>query len=77
MAHFIIAYHVSLLKVQTNDCNNNLLILDVEQLNKIMKLYYSHALKALWDGQDKIKMYYGMPRVEKQLLRKRTIPPST
>ena len=29
-----------------------------------MKLYY---LKALWDGQGKIKMYYGMALVKKQL----------
>ena len=26
---------------------------------------YSYILKALWDGQGKIKMYYGMPRVKK------------
>ena len=32
-----------------------------------MKLYYSYTLKALWDGQGKIKMYYGVPRVKKQL----------
>ena len=32
-----------------------------------MKLYYFHTLKALWDGQGKIKMYYGMSRVKKQL----------
>ena len=31
--------------------------MDVKQLNKIMKLY---TLKALWDGQGKIQMYYGM-----------------
>ena len=37
MTHFIIAYHISLVKVQANYCNNNLLILDVKQLNKIMK----------------------------------------
>ena len=67
VTHFIIAYHISLVKVQTNYCNNNLLILDVKQLNKIMKLYYFYTLKALWDGQGKIKMYYGMPRVKKQL----------
>ena len=44
---FIIAYHISLANVQTNYCNNNLLILDVKQLNKVMKLYYSYTLKAL------------------------------
>ena len=38
-----------------------------------MKLCYFHALKALWDGQGKIKMYYGMFRVKKQLLGKRSI----
>ena len=59
MTNFIIAYHISLVKVQTNYCNNNLLILDVKQLNKIMKFYYFHSLKALWADQGKIKMYYG------------------
>ena len=54
---FIIAYHIFLMNVQTNSCNNNLLILDVKQLNKIMKLYYFYTLKALWDGQGKILMY--------------------
>ena len=61
------------MSVQSNYCNNNLLILDVKQLNKIMKLYYFYTLKALWDGQGKIKMYYGMSRVEKQLSGKRSI----
>ena len=32
-----------------------------------MKLYYFHTLKALWDDQGKIKMYYGISRVKKQL----------
>ena len=64
---FIIAYHISLVKVQTNYCNNNLLIVDVKQVNKIMKLYYFYALKALWDNQGKIRMYYGMSRIKKQL----------
>ena len=73
LTHFIIAYHISLMKNQANYCNNNPLILDVKQLNKIMKLYYFHALKALWDGQGKIKMYYGMSRVKKQLSGKRSI----
>ena len=40
VTHFIIAYRISLVNVQTNYCYNNLLILDVKQLNKIMKLYY-------------------------------------
>ena len=44
--------------------NNNLLILDVKQLNKIMEFYY---LKALWDVQGKIKMHYGKSTVKKQL----------
>ena len=35
-----------------------------------MKLYYFHTLKELWDGQGKIKMPYGMPRVKKQLSEK-------
>ena len=58
------------MSVQTNYCNNNLLILDVKQLNKIIKLYY---LKVLWDSQSKIMMYYGMSRVKKQLSGKRSI----
>ena len=61
------------MKVQDNNCNNNLLILNIKQLNKITKLYYFHTLKALWDGQGKIKMYYGMSRVKKQLSGKRSI----
>ena len=63
----MIAYHIFLVNVQTNDYNNNLLILDVKQLKKIVKLYYFYTLKALWDGQGKIKMYYGMSRFKKQL----------
>ena len=38
-----------------------------------MKLYYFYTLKELWDGLGKIKMYYGMPRVKKQLLGKSSI----
>ena len=45
MTLFIIAYHISLVNVQTNYSNNNLLTLDVKQLNKIMKLYYFYTLK--------------------------------
>ena len=59
MTHFIIAYHISLVNVQFNYCDNNLLILDEKQLNKIMKLYYFYTLKALWDGQGKIKIIMG------------------
>ena len=73
MTHFIIIYHISLVNVQTNYCNNNLLILDVKQLKKIMKLYFFYTLKALWDGQGKMKMYYGMFRVKNQLSGKRSI----
>ena len=73
MTHFIITYHISLVNVQTNYRNKNLLILDVKQLNKIMKRYYFYTLKALWDGQGKIKVYYGMSRVKKQLSGKRSI----
>ena len=40
VTHFIIAYHIALLNVQTNYCNNNLSISDGKQLNKIMILYY-------------------------------------
>ena len=60
------------MNVQTNYYNNKLLILDVREFNKIMKLYYFYTSKALWDGQGKIKMYYGMPRVRKQLSGKRS-----
>ena len=69
----MIAYHISLVNVQTNYCDNNLLILDVKQLNKIIKLYYFYTLKALWDSYSKIKVYYGMSGVKKQLSRKRSI----
>ena len=73
VTHFTITYSISLLNFQSNYCDNNLLILDLKQLNKIMKLYYFYTLKTLWDGQGKIKMYYGMSRVKKQLSRKRSI----
>ena len=73
MTHFIIVYHISLRKIQDNYCDNNLLILDVKQLNKIIKLYYFHTLKALRYGQGKIKMYYGMSRVKKWVSGKRSI----
>ena len=69
MTHLIIAYDIFLVKVRTSDYNNNLLILDVKQLNKIVILYYFYTLKALWDGQGKIKMYYGMSRFKNQLSR--------
>ena len=70
MTHFIITYHISLVNVQTNYCNNNLLILDVKQLNKIMELYYFYTLKELWDGQGKIEIYYGMSRVKSSYQKK-------
>ena len=73
MTHFIIAYHISLVDATTNYSNNNILILDVKQLNKTMKLYYFNTLKALWDGQSKTKMNYGISRVKKQLSGKRSI----
>ena len=50
VTHFIITYHISIMNLQTNYCSNNLLILDVNQLNKIMKFYYFYTLKVLWDG---------------------------
>ena len=73
MTHLIIAYHISLVKIQDNYCNNNLLILDEKQLNKITKLHYFHTLEALSDDQGKIKMYYEMSRVKKQVSGKRPI----
>ena len=30
-----------------------------------MNLYYFYTVKALWDGQGKIKMHYGMSRVRR------------
>ena len=30
-----------------------------------MKLYYFYTLKALWDGQGKIKIYYRISKVKK------------
>ena len=45
----------------------------MKQLNKIIKLYYTHTLKALWNGQGKIKMHYGMSRIKKQLSGKRSL----
>ena len=56
-----------------NYCYNILLILNVKQLNETIKLDYFHILKALWDGRGKIKMYYGMFRVKKQLSGKKSI----
>ena len=56
--------------VQTNYCHNNLLILDVKQLNKIMKLNGSYTLKALWDRLGKIKMYYAMSGLKSSYLEK-------
>ena len=38
-----------------------------------MKIYYFYTLKALWDGQGKLKMYYGMSKVKKQLSGERSI----
>ena len=73
VTHFIIAYHIFLVEVQTNYCDNNPLALGVKQLNEIIKLYYFYTLKDLWDGQGKIKMYYGMSKVKKQLSEKRSI----
>ena len=55
---FIVAYPIFLVNVQTDYCNNNLLVLDVKQLKKIIKIHYFYTLKALWDGHGKIKMYY-------------------
>ena len=60
------------MNIQTEYRNNNLLILCVKQLNKIMKLYYFYTLKALCDDQGKIKMYYGRSRVKKELSGKRS-----
>ena len=48
--------------------------MDVKQLNKIMKLYYFYALKALRDGQGKIKMYYGSPGLKSSYREKGLLP---
>ena len=74
LPHFIFVYHISLVKVQTNYCNNNIpLTLDVKQLNKTIKRYYFHNFKALWDGKSKTKMYYGIFRIKKQLSGKKSV----
>ena len=62
--------------VQTNYFNNNLLILDVKQLNKIMELYYFYTLKVLWDSKGEIEFYYEMSRIKKQLSGKRSVEKS-
>ena len=62
---------ISLVKAQTKYCNNDLLILNLKQSNKIYSLL--SCLKALLDSQDKIKMYYGMSRVKNQPSGKRSI----
>ena len=77
MTHFIITYHIFLVNVQTNYCKNNLLILDVKQLNKIMKLYYFHTLKALWVARVNLRCIMGCPGLknsypEKGLLKRAT-----
>ena len=73
LPHFIFVYHISLVKVQTNYCNNNIpLTLDVKQLNKTIKRYYFHNFKALWDDKSKTKMYYGIFRIKKQLSGKKS-----
>ena len=59
--HFISAYHISLVNVQTNYCNNNLLILDVKQLNKIMKLYYFYTSKHCGMARVKSRCIMGCP----------------
>ena len=40
VTHFILAYSISLVNVQTNYCNNNLLILDVKQAKSWTLLNY-------------------------------------
>ena len=70
---FIITYNFSLVKVQANYRNNNLLNLDVTLLNEIMKIYLFYTLKAVWDNQGKIKMYYGMPNVIKATIGKKCL----
>ena len=65
VTHSITVYHTSPVNVQSSYCNNYLLILDIKQLNKIMKFYYFYTLKALWDGQGKIKIYYRISKVKK------------
>ena len=49
------------------------MILDVKRLNKIVKLYYVHTLKVLWDDQGKIKIYCWMCRDKKLLSGKRSV----
>ena len=70
LTHFITTYHISLVKVQTNYCNNNLLILDVKQLNKI-NIFFIIKKKALL-ARVKLRCIMGC-RVKKQLSGKRYI----
>ena len=60
---FIDRYHISLVKVQTNYCNN-LLVLGVKQLNKIMNLYHFHTLKALSMARVKLRRIMGRPELK-------------
>ena len=48
------------MNVQTNYCNN-LLVLDVKQLNKIMNFYHFHTLKALSMARVKLRNIMGCP----------------
>ena len=40
-----------------------------------MKIYLFYTLKALWDNQGKIKMYYGMVNVKKAAIGKKCLMP--
>ena len=59
MTRFIIAYHISLV-----DISSGRFSLDVKQLKKSWNFI---IFIALWDAQGKIKMYYGMSKVKKQI----------
>ena len=43
---FVITKHFSLVNLQINYCNNNVLFFDVKQVSTIMKLYYFLYLKS-------------------------------
>ena len=71
-SHFIIKYHLQ----WTFKLTTVIIIYWLWMQNnwtKSWNLITFYALKALWDGQGKMKIYYGMSRVKKQLSGKRYI----
>ena len=71
LTHFITTYHISLVKVQTNYCNNNLLILGVKQLNKI-NIFFIIKKKALL-ARVKLRCIMGCPGLKSSYQEKGTL----